>query len=411
MTRPARAAWFVFGAALAVRLGFLLAGSAPILWELQGDAAEYRAYASNLVNAGRYEGLLGRKASRMPVYPLFLSGIYATAGEGRWPAALAQAVLGAASCVLVWALAWKWLTPGWALACGLFSAGYYDMILANLSLLSEGLAIFLILSFLLLWFGGAASSIPRALALGITVGLAFMTRAETGPAACAAMLGGFRLTKKTSLVFAAALGLTVAPWVARNWLIFERFMPGTSASAASLYIGVYGTIRDGLKTEVPGAKYELAPPETPEGELTEYYGRKTRQFYGQLRWPLLVKALTFNAAILFYPFLPEFDAPFVFLLPFLAFSLTLWRSRPEIRPLVLFALAMIGQYLLAGQTVSRYRQNLSPLFILLAFSALASRPWPAKALAAWAGVNGAVALWSPQFRQMALWAKGLLWQA
>jgi hypothetical protein len=411
VTVAGRAGLLVFGTALAVRLGVLLGMEAPILQPYRADAAEYHAYAVSLSQTGVYMTLDQRRASRMPGYSIFLAALYKLFGtHHRWVAAAAQALLGALSCVLLWALARAAMTPGWALACGLFSSICWDLILPGLSLLSEAFAIFLILAFVWVLRHEKPGWTRKGAALGVATGFLFLTRAEIGLAAGLAVLFA-RLDRKTLLSFAAAGALTVAPWLVRNYALFHRFMPGTSASAASLYIGVFGTIRDGLKAEVPGLTLEMAPAATPEGELSGYYKQKTTEFYAKVPRSLLLRALTFNAAILFYPFLPEYDATFVFLLPFIAYSLTLWRRKPEIRPLIVFAAALIGQYLLAGQTVSRYRFNLAPLFILLGFTSLSSRTWPKGALAGWAAFNAAGAVFAPHLRAIALSIKGALWRA
>ena len=134
----------VLAAALAARLAYWrLQGTIPLV----GDALEYDAFARSLVETGRYLGPHGEAATRMPGYPLFLAALRFAFGGAPAIVIAAQCLLGALTCVVLVDLARRFVPEGWAVACGLTAAFYYDLIVPSAAPLSECLySFFLVLS-------------------------------------------------------------------------------------------------------------------------------------------------------------------------------------------------------------------------------------------------------------------------
>ncbi len=405
-----RRAGLVAAAALAVRLAYLGFGPAPVKQPLVLDAADYHARAVTLARTGRLEGPGGDRSRRMPGYPLFLAGIYTLFGPSPLAAGVVQAVVGALTCALIYLAASGTMSAGIALAAGLFAAVYYDMLTACGFLLSETLGLFFLS--LALWLLSPPLSNRRALAAGLALGATCLIRAEFGLLVLLAM-GLAVLDRPIRLarpaLIAAGAAACLAPWAARNYVVLGRLVPATTSSSESLYIGLYGTLRENLGYREPPA---TPPAGVTEPERMDFFARATKDFYRRAPRSAVAKALVYNLATLFYPFLPEYDATFVFIFPFFLAAFWPRRDEPWARFLGASSLGLIVVYLLAGQTVSRYRQMLSPFLILLGFMGLERARERLKRLdawiGAWAGAN--ITLWvaAPFARSLALGLKARL---
>ena len=413
----------VFSLALVVRLGFLaLTANPPILQPPVRDALEYHSYAVSVVERGVYEAN-GIRASRVPGYPLFLAAIYRVFGPNPIFPALAQALLGALACMMLYLLARKWLENDWALATGLAAACYYDMIVPGIYLLSETLAIFLLVAFLLAWFRGPRHWLGGLLP-GLFLGLAHMVRTEFGPVALgsAIIAGAFFLRSHKPAerwragACALAFALTVSPWIARNYHVFHKFIPGSSVASAQQYAVGWGTIKTEFPSEGASLKLDDYPPPAglPEGDWFSFYARRTKEFYHQAPTKLLIKAFAWNAATLFYPFLPEYDVTFVLLLPFFLYGYWLAVDRKDLIFPLAFAFMLVVAYVFGVQTGSRYRQMLAPFILLMGFLALRdlrSRLGGrfAPAIGAWCALQLILWLGAPQARGLMLGLRRIVW--
>ena len=141
LDRPA-VGWLIFAAALLLRAGWVSYG-----WNQAGPALEFDdeplhwQLATNLVERGELVTDDGRRAARMPVYPLFLA-LFAWMGQsGILVARLTQALLGAVTALLAYHLARKALGTRAGLVAGLLvCCDPYAIFFANL-LLTEVLFI------------------------------------------------------------------------------------------------------------------------------------------------------------------------------------------------------------------------------------------------------------------------------
>ena len=181
--RRKRAWWIgcVIGlAALAVRLLYLQQVSQNPLFEV--PVAEARACVSLAVQlSGGYaeEDVQAPRPSLL--YPLFLAGIFRLGGERYALPRLAQAVLGAISCTLLWLLGRAVFGPAVGLGAAVIAILYGPLIYFGGELLPATAIVFfaLLLLLALLWADRGAGA-QRFWVPGGALGLGFLAGAQTG---------------------------------------------------------------------------------------------------------------------------------------------------------------------------------------------------------------------------------------
>ena len=257
----------VFATALALRLAYL-ASRWAILPDWNIDAAGYHQLAVNLLQRGIFSldaaSPFQPDAIRTPAYPLMVALIYAVAGIAPRAVLVAQAVLDALTAVIVLELAGSLSSgdragpakptdhPRAAVIAGVLYAAYPTAWRYCAELYTEtALSFAIALAFWLLsrpssrhgmWRGvwvGAACGLaillkPNALPLAGILGLALVADLEdpkggaiqTKPAGAlqAPPLGSVRQRAAVLAAFGAVLIALLAPWVARNALVFGRPM-------------------------------------------------------------------------------------------------------------------------------------------------------------------------------------------
>ncbi len=210
-----------------------------------GDAGRYLFAASELARTGRYPDRTEPFFFRPPAYPVFL--VAATLGrtESVARAKTANAVLGAATAVLLAVLSARIFGRRTvALATGLVAAVHPSLVLLSTDVQSEPLfLVFLLSSGLLLLAAVDGISAPRALAAGTLLALAALTRPSAlalAPLLAAPLFDARRpLRTRTGLAAAALAGLVLAlaPWTIRNAVRFHELIPVSDAGGVSLYAG------------------------------------------------------------------------------------------------------------------------------------------------------------------------------
>jgi hypothetical protein len=402
----------IFLVALAVRLAYATAHPAG---PLAGDALGYHEYAAALLGPGRFENAAGERATRGPGYPAFLALIYSAAGPSARAVQYAQCLLGALTCLACLRLAAAFLPGPWPALCGLAAALYFGMYSTPASVLTECLyGLFLVLALLALCRpsrggGGSAGGLAGAAACG----LLFLTGASVRPEGVALGLAalasapaawkpgpGLRRTAAAALV----LLLGVALWAERNRRVLGAPLPATSQGAKNLYAGLHLPLYGRGIVQEP-----FFEPSASLGELDK--DKAYRAEFERLRSGLspdrMAQAYALDLLAHFYPFLPEYDAGFVLLLPLWVYALWLALRRPELRPLAAAILVSIGLYTVFGGPVSRYRQSYAPVAVVLA-AVGAQRLWEIHGARlrgpalAWTGANFLVWLAAGQARRLAL---------
>lgn len=230
--------WSVFAAVFLIALA-LRSFVARELWQLplvrtpKLDSAEYLSWARRLA-AGDFAWPV--VSQHGPGYPLFLASWLALGSESLPFAIAVQAVVGALTAVLVFAIARDWFGERAALAAGLAYALYAPAIYIDVALLSEGLLLFLLA--LALWFLGSPEGLRyRAWLAGAVLGLATLVRPTAIVVACASVVWLLmRRARRAAAIVAAASVLVVVPAIAKNWSV-SRSLSVQGYGGLNIYIG------------------------------------------------------------------------------------------------------------------------------------------------------------------------------
>ena len=240
----------IFLTALAVRLVvarelWLL----PLVRTPKLDSAEYLSWARRIA-AGDFAWPV--VSPHGPGYPMFLAASLAV-GSGSLPFAIfVQAVVGAATAVMVAAIARAWFGERSALPAGLAYALYAPAIYLDVALLSEGLLLFLLTAALLLlgrdqilWRGpfrpaSRALQGPPHLAIacaGVAIGSAILVRptAVVVAVTCAMWLLVHR-TRAAAATLVIACALVIVPALVKNWSV-SHSLSVQGYGGLNVYIG------------------------------------------------------------------------------------------------------------------------------------------------------------------------------
>ncbi len=242
-------AWCVFCFALLVRLAFLKQLQDSSLWDELPAGLLYdrdwalRIAAGDWIGTGAFE--------RGPLYSYVLAFFFKLFGPDLLAPRLAQALIGAASCVLIYLTGRAVFSPLAGLAAGVMAAVYGPFLLSDGMISKEVLAVFFLSAMTWQIVEGNGSQRGLLGTAGICLGLGALTREDLlllAPAVALWLLvdpwlGGRmrsgRLTegigRVATLVFGALL--VIAPVTARNYLVSREFVPLTTSGGAEFYTG------------------------------------------------------------------------------------------------------------------------------------------------------------------------------
>jgi 4-amino-4-deoxy-L-arabinose transferase-like glycosyltransferase len=165
---------FLLLAALAFRIGFVLAFDATAPPPSWGDDLEYDRIATMLVEERRYEN-----SWFPPGYPLFLASIYAAAGHHLALVRLLQACLGSMTCVVVYLLGRQIFSRRVGLLAGVLLAVYPAHIYMSWRIMGEILFVFLWAIGIFLALRLLRHPVPTTGALlGLTMGSATLVKSN-----------------------------------------------------------------------------------------------------------------------------------------------------------------------------------------------------------------------------------------
>lgn len=300
------------GAALAIRAGF-------VAWapgEISGDALWHHTRAVLLASGAGYVNMNGNPSvAWMPGWSLLLALLYLPFGAAPWLGFAANAVLGAATSVMVARLGERLLSASAGLAAGVLYAAWPGNVYYAATLMSETLFNFTLVGCLLLlvtglsrrggarlrWlaaaggaFGAAAmvKAEPLALApvllLALLLGLAEAARRD--PAAAS----GYGARARPLAAFALAAALVLSPWVVRNYVHFGRILVTSGSGAANAWLGNHAGASGGqsMHTAIRQSRYLRQHPDesgyrlawefaaSHPGEELRILGRKLVLTYG-----------------------------------------------------------------------------------------------------------------------------------
>jgi 4-amino-4-deoxy-L-arabinose transferase-like glycosyltransferase len=226
------------GLGLGLRLLYVLF-IAPAPVGLDGDWRFYHS-AANLIAHGRfyYRGILHHAyatAEHPPLYPLVLSAVAWLGGVGVLAQRVVGCVVGAASVVLFALVGRRLAGERAGLLAALIAAVYPPLIVVDGALMSEPLLVFgLLVTLLLAYRVSAVPTAWRAAVLGAVIGVTTLAHTEAlllVPLLLPPVLWRPAPGRWTRIGVALAACIAVlAPWVARNMLVFHRFTVATNSN-------------------------------------------------------------------------------------------------------------------------------------------------------------------------------------
>ena len=369
-----RSLLILFAVALIIRLFFVITFDYVIP---ENDAGGYDQVAQNILN-GKGIFFKGQYSLFSPLYPVFLSIIYAIFGHSYHWVLIIQAIISSLTCLAVYFIAKKLIKDRtWAFIAGLFSCFYLDMILITVPLLAECLFTFLFsLGVLFLLKTEEAPKLSNKIIGGIILGLAVLTRPVVMllPAFILVWLflkyRSVKAVVSRSFVYFLFFCLTVAPWTMRNYIIHHAFVPVTIQSGR-VFWGSHNPSANGGYFSVWTQKGFSAPQGSTEIE------RDRQGFKEGLKF---LKSRTFlqNAKLVFlkiwwflFPLSPvvyyKYDLTFVLLLPF--FVIGIWHLRKS-NSLLLYIMANFLLAVMIFYGHPRLRAPASPFIIVLGIAGL-----------------------------------------
>lgn len=225
---------------------YILRRYGPELLFLQNEPSHIAAaLVSGLGFSSPYAGApIAPTAQQPPVYPIVLAGIFKLFGifsvSSAWAAVLVNVLAGAGTAVVLYYVgrlhfsetvgilaAWLWVLP-W-----MFRAEAIGVSLTNAYLAALGVAI------LLLWVPKRLEANRKWFLLGIYCGLLVLLQPSLLPIIL--VYGGWLACSAArsprALIAIAGLFLVLAPWTARNYEIFGRFIPLRDNLGLELWLG------------------------------------------------------------------------------------------------------------------------------------------------------------------------------
>lgn len=253
------AATVVFAVALALRLATIAALQDDALFRTpQLDALEYVEWGSRLA-----KGDFSWPAAPIhgPGYPMFIALVLA-ATKSLLAVRIVQAILAAFAAVLITAIGGRLYGTFAGAAAGVLHATYAPLVLIDVSLLAEGLFVFLLVTTLWLVLKISLGDFPRPhlflVAAGLLLGLATIVRPTAAaliPLFALFALRGVARRSAGLLIFAIAVATPVVPVIVQNRMTPDRLPAVQASGGMNAYIG-NSPLHDGTAWARPGGKWD-----------------------------------------------------------------------------------------------------------------------------------------------------------
>ena len=239
------------GAILAVAFGLRAWSATHPVVDPGPDSTAYRAIAAYLFESGRYGTPQQTSPSDWsPGLPLLVAGLYTVIGAADETAArLMIAVLGTVMVLFTFLIGRRVAGVAVGLIAAALVATYPTYIENNGQLLSEPLAAFLLTGGLLAVLWAAERRRPVAWVLpGLFFGALTLTRPEYQAITFAfAALVLWRAWRDAGLlrgvaaaeVVVIAAALVVAPWMVRNRIVLDKWVPVSTGGGKALFVATY----------------------------------------------------------------------------------------------------------------------------------------------------------------------------
>ena len=240
----------VTGSALLIRLlhVYMTATRNPLADQLVLDGATYNAWARAVAFGG---GPIPSRLMQAPLYPWFLAAIYRIFGPHLAAVRIVQALMGAASCFLVYTITKRLFeSKAAAFIAGIAAVLYLPLIFYEGILVPVTLIVFLNLIFVtLIIYGGDRPGYPRLVFAGLLLGISIVAKPVAGLLFPFAVLHfilirssgslGTRIRSalKPSILLLAAAVIAILPVTIRNARITGEFIPVTTGLGINYYHG------------------------------------------------------------------------------------------------------------------------------------------------------------------------------
>jgi 4-amino-4-deoxy-L-arabinose transferase-like glycosyltransferase len=259
----------VGAAALVVRLAWVLAVRRPGF--AFNDAIMYHTTAMSLRAGDGYVPLTGGPTARWPPgYSTLLAGVYGVFGVRPVAGEIVNAVIGAATVVLLMLAVERAIDRRTAIVAGVLLAVLPGPILWTDVLVAETLytAIFVLALLVLVH---ATPTLRWMVALGLVIGIGALVRGEALTWGLLPIVLFWRDLPKPVLarrvaVLAAVAALVMAPWTVRNAVVMDAFVPVATNASQTLWSGHHAGAT-GAQTYPPDDYEDRFAPELPEREL------------------------------------------------------------------------------------------------------------------------------------------------
>jgi len=227
---------------------YMTAARNPLADQLVLDGSTYDTWARAVAFGG---GPIPSRLMQAPLYPWFLAAVYSIFGPHLTAVRIVQALMGTASCWLIYAITKRLFEPRpAAFIAGMAAALYLPLVFYEGVLVPATLIVFLNLLFVaVIVQGGDRPGYARLTAAGLLLGLSIAAKPVAGllfPFAVLHLLlargtGGpgtrIRAMLKPALILLAATAAAILPVTIRNARITGEFIPVTTGLGINYYHG------------------------------------------------------------------------------------------------------------------------------------------------------------------------------
>ncbi len=287
--------------AVVIRAGGLLAFSNILAFETTGavhGSSAYDTYAQNLLATGTYGKEAGTPDAMIPpLYSYALALVYETLGRGYLQVGVAHILLDIASMLMLFHICQRMFPNGKRIAvlAMLLFASYPYLVFHNLTLIDTPFFIFWLHLFVLLMIMlREQERLDRrgwllALASGAVLGMATLTRPILLPLAIF-LVPWFMVRRRFAQTIGRLLpvglvsALVLAPWMVRNYMLFDVFVPMTTTSGGNFW---QGNNEDTVRYLRAGYDVQWTTPSPAATTVEESQSREADQELFALAWAWL----------------------------------------------------------------------------------------------------------------------------
>ena len=351
------------------------------------DAGVYDLLGKSIAQWGLFsvETFMNFPLKDHPLYPMFLGGLYSLFGDSFVTVLVAQSILGAGVCVLIYLMTEDIFTKKTAFLAGMISAFYPIFVKLSNLLLSEGLYIFLFTG--VLWAFIKYLKTNRSLFAGLTgllLGLAVLTRSVVilfiFPLVFYMLFLhieiGLKRRLKNIVLCCMLFALTILPWTARNYHVTGgSIIPVTEAPDRGVYCSF---------SPYKGKIFGIRPDDDPvlvQARKIESYAERRKFFLSKTLELIksnprhIIKIQILKIGYLWSPISWEilgggqarFNFGFVFILPFFIYGFfKLCMSKVKEKWILLFSIIYFQAIHFVFFALPRFRISMLPSIIMIA---------------------------------------------